>query len=304
MLSKLCKDYIINLQKENVFFDEPMKNHTSFRIGGPADVFIEPESPEKFCELIGFFKKESVPFFVMGAGSNLLVGDKGIRGVVVKTGKGFDSITKEDNIITAGSGVTLVKLANFAAANSLSGLEFAGGIPGLVGGAVYMNAGAYGGEMKDVVIATTYLDENGEVKELNGQGHKFVYRGSAFTDGNKYILSTKIKLKDAPEGEIKAVMKDLNARRREKQPLEYPSAGSTFKRPEGYFAAKLIEDAGLKGTSVGGAAVSEKHSGFVINKTGDATASDVCALIDKIKETVFKQFGVELCCEVKMIGEF
>lgn len=304
MLSKACKEYILGLQKESVLFDEPMKTHTSFRIGGPADAFIEPKSPEILCELIRFFKSESVPFFVMGAGSNLLVGDKGIRGAVIKTGKGLDELSKDDNIITAGSGVQLVKLANFAAANGLSGLEFAGGIPGMVGGAVFMNAGAYGGEMKDVVITTKYLDENGDIKELNGTEHEFVYRGSAFSGGGKYILSTKVKLKEAPEEEIRAVMKELNGRRREKQPLEYPSAGSTFKRPEGYFAAKLIEDAGLKGMAVGGACVSEKHAGFVINRTGTATAHDVCALIEKIKETVFNEFGVELCCEVKMIGDF
>lgn len=304
LLSKACKDTILELAQENVLFDEPMCRHTSFRIGGPADAFIEPSSPEVFADLVRFFRRESVPYFVIGAGSNLLVADRGIRGVVIKTGKGLDGIDCDGNIITAGSGVQLAKLAAVAAQHSLSGLEFASGIPGLVGGAVFMNAGAYGGEMKDVVMRTKYLDETGEVQEISGAAHNFVYRGSAFSEGGKYILSTQVQLASKPEEEIRAVMKELNGRRKEKQPLEFPSAGSTFKRPEGYFAAKLIEDAGLKGAAVGGACVSEKHAGFVINRSGTATAADVCALVEKIKETVFQTFGVNLHCEIKMLGEF
>ena len=304
MLTQALKEQIFRFQKEHILLEEPMKNHTSFQIGGPAELFIEPESEEIFGRLLTFLKRESVPFVVIGAGSNLLVGDRGVRGVVVKTGKAFDFLERRENIITAGSGVTLAKLSSFAAQAGLSGLEFASGIPGLVGGALYMNAGAYGGEMKDVVRRTYYYNEDGEKKTVEGADHQFGYRSSIFTEGGKYIVSTEMELSPKSEDEIRLQMLELNRRRKEKQPLSYPSAGSTFKRPEGYFAAKLIEDAGLKGASVGGARVSEKHSGFIINQTGAATAADVCALIDKVKETVFRKFGVELQCEIKKIGDF
>ncbi len=304
MLTQACKKQILAIQQENVIFEEPMKRHTSFQIGGPAEVFIEPASPESFADFVRFFRLESVPYVVIGAGSNLLVGDKGIRGAVLKTGKAFNFLQKEENKIIAGSGVPLSKLANFAAKHSLSGLEFASGIPGLFGGAVYMNAGAYGGEMKDVVVKTHYLDENGEFRTVSGDEHGFAYRSSIFAGGSKYIFSGELLLNPGNEEEIIKQMKELNRRRKEKQPLEYPSAGSTFKRPEGYFAAKLIEDAGLKGLSVGGACVSEKHAGFVINKTGTATAEDVRRLIEKIRQVVLQRFGVDLQCEVKQIGEF
>lgn len=304
MLTQALKKQILQMQTKDVRFDEPMRKHTSFQIGGPAEVFIEPSSPEAFGSFIRFFRQESVPFLVIGAGSNLLVGDRGIRGAVIKMGKAFDFLRQEEDGITAGSGVSLAKTAGFAAGLGLSGLEFASGIPGQVGGAVYMNAGAYGGEMKDVAVLTDYLDENGERKAVSGAEHAFVYRGSVFSGGGKYILSTRFVLAEKPEEEIRELMRELNRRRKEKQPLEYPSAGSTFKRPEGYFAAKLIEDAGLKGMCVGGACVSEKHAGFVINKTGQATAADVRALVEKIKETVLARFGVELCCEIKQVGDF
>ena len=304
MLSQALKEQIFRLQKTNILMEEPMKNHTSFRIGGPAELMIEPESEEIFGKLLALFRKESVPFVVIGAGSNLLVGDRGIRGVVIKTGKAFDTLSRRENIITAGSGVTLAKLAAFAAKEKLSGLEFASGIPGLVGGAVYMNAGAYGGEMRDVVLRTYYYDENGEKHAAEGDAQRFGYRSSVFAEGGKYIVSSEMQLACGDEEEIRLRMLELNRIRKEKQPLTYPSAGSTFKRPEGYFAAKLIEDAGLKGASVGGACVSEKHAGFVINRSGKATAAEVCALIEQIKETVFKKFGVELQCEVKKIGDF
>lgn len=303
MLSQAFKKEIFSIQHSGIREEEPMSAHTSFHIGGPAELFFEPESAESFAKILRLCKQESVPFYVIGAGSNLLVGDRGVRGVVLKMGAGLDFLECDDMSITAGSGVQLSKLANFAAKHGLSGLEFAGGIPGTVGGAVFMNAGAYGGEMKDVVVRTEYFDENGEKKELTGDAHQFVYRGSAFSDGGKYILSTQVTLVPKVEEEIRAVMKDLAMRRREKQPLDYPSAGSTFKRPEGYFAAKLIEDAGLKGLSVGGAKVSEKHAGFVIN-TGGATAADVRALVEEIKKKVYAAFGVELSCEIKMLGDF
>jgi UDP-N-acetylmuramate dehydrogenase len=297
------KSDLIKICGENVKFNEPMKKHTSFKIGGPAEMLIEPENEEQFKCVIKRLKEDNISYCIIGAGSNLLVGDKGISGAVIKMAKDFGGLSLSGDTITAGSGVMLSKLANFAASNGLSGLEFAGGIPGTVGGAVYMNAGAYGGEMKDVVISTRYMTDSGEIKEITGDEHKFVYRGSVFSSGG-YILSTTFKLNKKPEEEIRAVMKDLNGRRRDKQPLEYPSAGSTFKRPEGYFAAKLIEDAELKGASVGGAAVSEKHAGFVINKSGEATAKDVLKLVELIKERVMEKFGVELSCEIKMIGDF
>ncbi len=303
MLSQAFKKEIFSMQHSGIREEEPMRAHTSFHIGGPAELFIEPESKEILASLVRLCRQEDVPFYVIGAGSNLLVGDRGVRGVVVKMGAGLDFLECDGTNIMSGSGVQLSKLANFAAKNSLSGLEFAGGIPGTVGGAIFMNAGAYGGEMKDVVVQTEYLDDNGEIRKMVGEAHEFAYRDSIFTGGGKYILSTQVSLVPKAEEEIRVVMKELAQKRREKQPLDYPSAGSTFKRPEGYFAAKLIEDAGLKGLTVGGAQVSEKHAGFVINK-GDATAADVCALVEAIKEKVFTAFGVQLCTEIKMLGEF
>ncbi len=304
MLTQKQKEQILQLQKGNIRLEEPMKNHTSFRIGGPAELFVEPDSEEVFGNLLVLLKKDNIPFVVIGAGSNLLVGDRGFRGVVIKTGKCFDFLKRSGEYITAGSGVTLAKLAGFAAKEGLSGLEFASGVPGMVGGALYMNAGAYGGEMKDVVQKTYYYDDNGTKGFVENEEHGFAYRNSIFANGGKYIVATELKLTPEDPEKIRLQMLTLNQKRKEKQPLSYPSAGSTFRRPEGYFAAKLIEDAGLKGVCVGGACVSEKHAGFVINKTGEATAADVCALIDKIKETVIQKFGVELHCEVKKIGDF
>lgn len=304
MLTQEQKNYIFSLQQENIRAEEPMKEHTTFRIGGPAELFAEPDSEENFGKLLAWLHRENIPFAVIGAGSNLLVGDKGFRGVVVKAGKGLDFVRREGDSIVAGSGVTLAKLANFAAQEGLSGLEFASGIPGTVGGALYMNAGAYGGEMKDIVCKTVYYDENGAKHVLEGEEHQFSYRSSVFASGGKYIAATEMKLTPGETEEIRLRMLELNRRRKEKQPLAYPSAGSTFKRPEGYFAAKLIEDAGLKGVCVGGACVSEKHAGFVINQSGTATAAEVCELIAKIQETVFDKFGVKLECEVKKLGDF
>ena len=278
-----------------------MKNATSFKIGGPVDVFADAETKEALLALTALCKKEDVPFMMVGAGSNLLVSDRGIDGVVCRLSGVFDEVEVTGNEITAGAGVSLAKLAKAAQRAGLSGLEFASGIPGTLGGAVYMNAGAYGGEMKDVVLETEYLDENGEIYTVSGHAHDFSYRHSVFSDKNGCILHTKMRLAPKDPDAIMETMRDLNSRRKEKQPLDKPSAGSTFKRPEGYFAAKLIEDAGLKGCSVGGAAVSEKHSGFVVNN-GDATCEDVCKLIEKVQKTVKEQFGVSLETEVKIIG--
>lgn len=284
----------------NIVYNELMKNHTSFRIGGPCDEFSQVTSGEEVAELIEYAKAKGIPYTVMGNGSNLLVSDKGIRGLVIKLAKGFESAEVSGNIITCQSGILLSRLSNLALKNNLSGLEFASGIPGTLGGAIYMNAGAYGGEMKDVVREVTYL-EDGEIKTASDCD--FGYRHSIFTDSDAVILSAKLELVQGDYDTIKAKMEELSAKRCEKQPLSMPSAGSTFKRPEGYFAGKLIEDAGLRGFTVGGASVSEKHCGFVVNN-GDATCADVVDLIRRVQELVFEKFGVELETEVKLLGEF
>jgi len=289
------------IESADVYFDEPMKNHTTFKIGGPADAFIVAKSYIALKETLAICHENDIPFHVIGAGSNLLVSDKGIRGVVIKYSS--NAALCSGDIIKADAGISLASLAKFALSNSLSGLEFASGIPGLLGGAVYMNAGAYGGEMKDVVIETQYMDTNGNLSYFKGDEHQFGYRHSAYSTDDKFVLYAKLKLNYAEKNDIATKMNELLKRRNDKQPLNFPSAGSTFKRPEGYFAAKLIEDAGLKGYAIGGAMVSEKHSGFVIN-TGSATAEDVLNLVDHIKNTVLSKFNVELHCEIKMIGEF
>lgn len=281
----------------------PMRDYSSFQVGGPADVLIQPESAEAFVAARRILREAGVPTTVIGAGSNLLVSDKGIRGAVIRLGKAFSKMTVSDNTITAEAGVMLARLANEALSASLAGLEFASGIPGTLGGAVFMNAGAYGGEMKDVVVETEYLDETGTLRTLRGADHGFVYRGSAFCGTENIILRSKLLLTPGSAEEIRAKMLDFNTRRKDKQPLSFPSAGSTFKRPEGYFAGKLIEDAGLKGFSVGGAQVSKKHAGFVINKSG-ATAEDIWGLIKEVRARVLDQFGVSLEPEVRMLGEF
>lgn len=285
----------------NIVKNEPMRNHTTFRIGGDADEFCEAERAEDVISAVEYAKEKNIPLFVMGNGSNLLVSDKGIRGLVLKLSDRFSKYEVKDEIIRAQSGALLSALAKEAQKHSLSGMEFAAGIPGTLGGAIYMNAGAYGGEMKDIVKSVTYL-ENGEIKKAE-DGFEFGYRTSIFADKKAIILEAELLLKKGNADEIKWKMEDLKNRRVEKQPLNMPSAGSTFKRPKGYFAGKLIEDAGLKGYTVGGAMVSDKHSGFVVNK-GGATAEDVRKLILHIQKTVREKFGVELETEVKIVGEF
>lgn len=282
--------------------NESMKNHTSFKIGGEADLFCEPACCDDIRELIAYAKDENIPVTVIGNGSNLLVGDRGIRGLVIKIDRNFSSSEINGNIIKAESGILLSKLAASALKAGLSGLEFASGIPGTLGGGIYMNAGAYGSEMSNVVKSVTYL-ENGDVKTISGKDAAFGYRRSIFTERAAVILSAELELVPEERGEIKAKMDELRLKRTSKQPLSVPSAGSTFKRPEGYFAGKLIEDCGLKGFKIGGAAVSEKHSGFVVN-TGGATADDVLRLIRHIQKTVMDKFGVKLETEVKFLGEF
>ena len=288
--------------ENRIFTDEPMKKHTTFRVGGPADILVQPKGTE-LAAVIRLCRKYDVPYQVIGNGSNLLVGDRGIRGLVIEMLSKEDEICVEDDCITVGAGMLLSKTANRAADHGLTGMEFAAGIPGSIGGAVVMNAGAYGGEMKDILTAVTVLDQEGNEKILSAEELELGYRTSCILKKGYIVTGAKIKLKHGEETAIRARMEELKKQRVEKQPLEYPSAGSTFKRPEGYFAAKLIEDAGLKGLSAGDAQVSEKHAGFVVNK-GRATAKDVCELTDKIKEEVLKKSGVKLELEVVKIGEF
>lgn len=285
-----------------IFMEEPMKKHTTFRVGGPADVLVQPDETA-LAAILALCRQYHVSYSFIGNGSNLLVGDKGIRGVVIEMTDPMGNIEVDGTKITAQAGAMLSKIANTAASNGLGGMEFAAGIPGSVGGAVVMNAGAYGGEMKDIIEKVYVLDENGAQLELDRDALDLGYRHSCIPE-KKYIV-TKVVLELVPrnEAEIRSKMKELNEKRAEKQPLQYPSAGSTFKRPEGYFAGKLIMDAGLRGYQVGGAQVSEKHCGFVINK-GDATAADICQLMRDVSDKVQAQFGVVLEPEVKMIGEF
>ena len=277
-----------------------LKDYTSFKIGGKADVMVFPDTLEKIKSVVLFANEQRLPVFVLGKGSNLLVSDGGIKGIVINTCR-YDKIELVDETtIVCQSGASLMRLCRFALENSLTGLEFAFGIPGTAGGAAYMNAGAYGGEMKDVLIKCEHLTADGKTGEFEGDGLELSYRESVYSDKDYIVTSLTLKLQKGNKEEIKAKMDDLMSRRKDKQPLEYPSAGSTFKRPEGYFAGALIEQCGLKGFTVGGAQVSEKHAGFVIN-TGGATAIDVIDLIAHCRNVVSEKMGVLLEPEVKMI---
>ncbi len=281
--------------EENIFVNEPMKKHTTFKTGGNADFLVTPSSKEEIKRLLAL----DVPKTVIGNGSNLLVKDGGIRGLVIKLSKN-NNYKVYDDVIEADSGIYIAKLSQIALSHKLKGLEFACGIPGTLGGAVYMNASAYGGEMANVVFETDFLKDDGEILEITN--HEFGYRKSVFQNMNGIILSSKLKLEIGNEEEIKSKMEEYKKSRNAKQPVNFPSAGSTFKRPEGYFAGKLIEDAGLKGYKIGGAEVSTLHAGFVIN-ANNATSKDILNLISYIQETVNKKFNVELETEVKIIGE-
>lgn len=287
----------------NVFADEPMSRHTTFRIGGNADYFVKPCNPDEIAAVIKVCRKCGIPYFILGNGSNLLVSDDGYRGMIINIMDNMDSVTVDGKVITAQAGAMLVRVSVLARDNALTGLEFASGIPGTIGGAVYMNAGAYGGEMKDVVKTVRAIDEDGQIYELGSEELDFSYRHSVVEDRNLIVLEVTLELEHGSREEIEGRMKELAEARRSKQPLEYPSAGSTFKRPEGYFAGKLIMDVGLRGYSVGGAQVAEKHCGFVVNK-GGATAWDVVELIRDVQHKVDEEFGVTLEPEVKMLGEF
>ena len=286
--------------EENVHTDEPMSRHTTFRIGGNADYFVKPGNADEVAAVIAVCREYNIPYFILGNGSNLLVSDDGYRGMIMDN---MDSVTVDGRIITAQAGAMLVRVSVMARDNALTGLEFASGIPGTIGGAVYMNAGAYGGEMKNVVKTVRAIDEYGRIYELDSEKMDFSYRHSIVEERKLIVLEVTLELEHGSREAIDDRMKELAEARRSKQPLEYPSAGSTFKRPEGYFAGKLIMDAGLRGYSVGGAQVAEKHCGFVINK-GGATASDVVELIRDVQHDVDDKFGVTLEPEVKMLGEF
>lgn len=281
--------------------NEPMCAHTTFRVGGPADFMFFPRSGDQVARAIECAAQENMPVLVIGNGSNLIVKDGGIRGLVVVLGERFSEMTLNGNIITAQAGVSLAKLAAFAHANSLTGLEFASGIPGTLGGGAAMNAGAYGGQLSDVLLDAEVL-LNGKIVTLTRDEMQMGYRSTLPLREGGVVLSARFSLTPGIKDEIGERMKDLNARRREKQPLNFPSAGSTFKRPEGYFAGALIEQSGLKGLSVGGAQVSEKHAGFIVN-TGNATASDILGLIEKVRAAVMDKFGVNLETEVRIVGE-
>lgn len=288
---------------ENIKCGEPLKNHTTFRVGGAADAMVVVESVTRLQGLLRYLQKVEIPYFVIGNGSNLLVGDKGYRGIVIKFAESMSEVKVLGNRVTAQAGASLAKAARIAMEQSLTGLEFAAGIPGTVGGGVIMNAGAYDGEMKMVVEEVKVINSEGELLTLDNSTMEFGYRTSAIKNQKFVVTECTFLLQPGNKEEIKAKMEDFGARRREKQPLEYPSAGSTFKRPEGHFAGKLIMDAGLGGFSVGGAQVSEKHCGFVIN-TGSATAADIKTLVEKVQEEVYRQFSVRLEPEVIMLGEF
>lgn len=285
-----------------VRINEPMKRHTTFRAGGPADWFAVPETVDELNAVLLVCKKAGEDWYVVGNGSNLLVSDGGFRGVIISTEK-LNRLEVNGRNLTAGAGVLLSKAAKAALKAGLSGMEFAAGIPGSMGGACVMNAGAYGSEMKDVLKTVTVLDQNGSVRILKAEELELGYRTSSIMKNHCLVLEAELELKPGGIPDIKRLMEELAVRRREKQPLEFASAGSTFKRPAGYYAGKLIEDAGLKGFSVGGASVSEKHAGFVVNK-GEASAADIYRLCTEVKKRVFEQTGVMLELEVKLLGQF
>ena len=296
-LEKLCR----TVGEQGVKRDEPMKKHTTFRIGGPADIFVTPEDESQFLAAVRLCRQEGMPYYILGNGSNLLVSDNGYRGAVIETEKALSRLEADGETLKAGSGILLSALAKEALRLSLTGLESASGIPGTLGGGVVMNAGAYGFELKDVLESVRLLDREGNVRTVPAGELKLGYRYSTIPETGSIVLEAALRLKKGDPEAIRARMEELAAQRKSKQPLEYPSAGSTFKRPEGYFAGKLIDDAGLRGFQVGGAQVSEKHCGFVINR-GDATAEDVMELCRQVQEKVFQKFGVRMDMEIRKLG--
>lgn len=301
------KEYAASLfarfvQNDNIRINEPMKNHTSFKVGGPADLLVIPGNRDSLIEIFNICRQEKFPLFVMGNGTNLIVRDKGIRGVVLKISGIMEGYEVIEDRIKADAGILISKLSKIALEHGLSGLEFAEGIPGTLGGAVTMNAGAYDGEMAGIVLRTEYLDREGRVILLENEQHRFGKRSSIIQNDGGIALAVELKLKNAEKAGIRAIMDSFNIQRRDKQPLDLPSAGSVFKRPDGYFAGKLVQDCGLKGHRIGGAEVSCKHCGFIVN-TGNASAADVTGLIRYIQHAVWDRFHIELQTEVKIIGE-
>lgn len=285
-----------------VLLDEPMKNHTSFKIGGPVDILVMPGSIEEIAQSIKTCNEHNLKYQVIGNGSNLLVSDRGIRGIVIKISEILNDVRVEDNKVIAQAGVLLSKVSKVALKHSLTGLEFASGIPGSLGGAITMNAGAYGPEMKDVVTKVKCVDTSGNIVEYTNEEMNFGYRHSRVQEEQLLVVEVEMELEKGSYEDIKAYMDELTEKRTSKQPLHLPSAGSTFRRPEGHYAGKLIEDAGLKGLRLGDAQVSEKHCGFVVN-VGNATAEEVLNLIEVIQKTVKDKYGVDLQTEVKTIGD-
>lgn len=288
---------------EAIMPNEPMSRHTTFRVGGEAGMLLQVSTPQQLKVMIPLLNEQKIPYFIKGNGSNLLVGGKGYDGIILEIGREFGNIEVKGNLIVAGAGALMSSIAQEALKNSLTGFEFASGIPGTIGGGITMNAGAYDGELKDIVTKVEVINSDGEVISLSNEEMNFGYRTSIIKQKPLIVTSVTLSLNNGDSEKIKARMDELAAKRREKQPLEYPSAGSTFKRPEGYFAGKLIMDAGLRGYTVGGAQVSEKHCGFVINK-GNATAEDVYELICDVQDKVKARFGVTLEPEVIFLGVF
>lgn len=291
------------IDKKNIYINEPMKKHTTFRVGGPADYFVLPTEVSQIINCIQLCKEEQIPYFILGNGSNLLVSDKGYRGVVIQIYKNMNHIQIDGRKIKAQAGALLSQIAKKALDAGLSGFEFASGIPGTLGGAAVMNAGAYGGEMKDILTSVTVLDENGQILHLEAKDLQLGYRTSIIKEKGYVVLEVELELQMGDPTQIQKRMEELKGQRVTKQPLEFPSAGSTFKRPVGYFAGKLIQDAGLRGYRVGDAQVAEKHCGFVINR-GEATAAEIIQLIKDVQKKVYEEFQVELETEVKFLGEF
>ncbi len=297
-------DYIKTvIPKERILFHEPMSRHTTFRVGGEAECLIMVHQEEELRKLIRYLHQIGEEYFILGNGSNLLVGDKGYRGVVLKLDGHMEEVRTEGTIVRARAGALLSRVAAEARDQSLSGMEFAAGIPGSIGGAVVMNAGAYGGEMKQIVSSVRGMDKDGEILVLDNDTMEFGYRSSAIRNRPIIVLEVTLQLAEGRKEEIGAKMEELAGLRRSKQPLEYPSAGSAFKRPEGYFAGKLIMDAGMRGYRIGGAQVSEKHCGFIVN-TGHATAADIREVIEEVRERVQSRFHVMLEPEVVFLGDF
>lgn len=300
-MEEIYKELAKHIPQERILKNEPMSKHTSFKIGGPADIFVKVNNLEELKYVLELSKTKNVPLTVIGNGSNMLVKDKGIRGITVKLN--FDDIIVRDEVIQVEAGVLLSKLARTAYDNSLAGMEFASGIPGTIGGAIKMNAGAYGGEFKDIVLETIYLDENLELQIIKNKEHNFSYRNSLFNQNDKFvIISTKLKLHKDDKEKIKGRMDENSRKRKQKQPINYPNAGSIFKRKNEFIPAEIIDKCGLKGYNIGNAYVSEMHAGFIVNK-GNATATEVLQLIDYIKKTVNEKQGINLELEIKVLGE-